>query len=162
MASDPIEATQAKCPACDYEPFSRNAYWTGKLMLARDFIDEQHYVVEKMRHHNQYLHGEGVVCGLKVTQHDKASCRSHYVYVEPGTAVDCCGRDIVVTDRDILDILAQPAVIAIKDTKPHTLQICIRYRECPNEDIPVLYDDCGCDDTRCAPNRILESYELGV
>jgi hypothetical protein len=28
--------------------------------------------------------------------------------------------------------------------------------------IPVLYDDCGCDDTKCAPNRILESYEIGL
>jgi ribosomal protein L37E len=27
------------CPACDYGPFVRNAYWTGKLMLARDFTD---------------------------------------------------------------------------------------------------------------------------
>ena len=38
----------------------------------------------------------------------------------------------------------------------------MRFRECPTEDIPVLYDDCGCDDTKCAPNRILESYEIGV
>src|SRR5262249_53620056 len=26
----------------------------------------------------------------------------------------------------------------------------------------VLYDECGCDDTRCAPNRILESYDVDV
>jgi hypothetical protein len=24
----------------------------------------------------------------------------------------------------------------------------------------VLYDECGCDDARCAPNRVLDSYEL--
>ena len=48
------------------------------------------------------------------------------------------------------------------DKEPHKLQICVRFRECPTEDIPVLYDDCGCDDTKCAPNRILESYEIGV
>ncbi len=40
-------------------------------MLARDFVDEQRYVIEKLRHHNQKLHGAGVVCGLKVVQHEK-------------------------------------------------------------------------------------------
>ncbi len=134
-------------------------------MLARDFVDEQRYVVEKMRHHNQYLHGDGVVCGLKVVAHDKETCRDRFVCVEPGTAVDCCGHDIVLCEKDCLDLLAQPAIMALKDkgdTAAHVLQICIRYRECTSEDIPVLYDECGCDDSRCAPNRILESYELGV
>ena len=42
------------------------------------------------------------------------------------------------------------------------LQLCLRYRECPTEEVPVLYDECGCDDTRCAPNRILESYSFDV
>ena len=28
--------------------------------------------------------------------------------------------------------------------------------------IPVLYDECGCDDAKCAPNRILESWEFDV
>jgi hypothetical protein len=164
MPKDVTTTTQGHCPACDFDPFVRNAYWTGKLMLARDFIDEQNYVIEKLRHHNQQLHGFGVACGLKVVQHDNPSCRSRYVIVEPGTAVDCCGHDIVVRHRDIVDLYAQPAIQALQaanDTGAHTLQICIRYRECPTEPIPVLYDDCA-DESRCAPNRILESYALGV
>ena len=44
----------------------------------------------------------------------------------------------------------------------HTVQLCIRYRECPTEEIPVLYDECGCDETQCAPNRVLESYAFDV
>ncbi len=164
MPKDVTTSTQGHCPACDFDPFVRNAYWTGKLMLARDFIDEQNYIIEKLRHHNQQLHGFGVACGLKVVQHDNPSCQSRYVIVEPGTAVDCCGHDIVVRHRDILDLYAQPAIQALQaanDTGTHALQICIRYRECPTEPIPVLYDDCA-DESRCAPNRILESYALGV
>lgn len=165
MAHNPPHESQAICPACDFEPFTRNAYWTGKLMLARDFIDEQRYVVEKLRHHNQHLHGFGVVCGLKVVAHDKDSCRDRFVCVEPGTAVDCCGNDIILRDKDCLDLFTVPEIKALKergDTDEHVLQICIRYSECGTEDIPVLYDECGCDDNRCAPNRVLESYELGV
>ena len=44
----------------------------------------------------------------------------------------------------------------------HRLTFCIDYRECPTEEIPVLYDECGCDDTQCAPNRILESFAIDV
>ena len=165
MASHPHESTTTACPACDFGPFTRNAYWTGKLMLARDFVDEQRYVIEKLRHHNQQLHGWGVVCGLKVVQHPNPACRSRFVCVEPGTAVDCCGHDIIVREKDCLDILADPKIKELQqknDTNTHTLQICIKYRECESEPIPVLYDECGCDDNKCAPNRVLESYELHV
>src|SRR5262249_669127 len=54
------------------------------------------------------------------------------------------------------------ALLQKQDQKRHVLQICLRYRECPTEEIPVLYDECGCDETRCAPNRILESYDVDV
>jgi hypothetical protein len=156
------------CPACEFGPFTRNAYWTGKLMLARDFVDEQRYVTEKLRHHNQTLHGKGVVCGLRVGQHDKPACRAQYVCVSPGTAIDCCGHEVILREKDCLDLWAVPKIAELRakiaastdDGKPHTLQICIRYRECETEPVPVLYDECGCADDKCAPNRILESYEL--
>ena len=48
------------------------------------------------------------------------------------------------------------------DEGPRRCEFCLRYRECPTEEIPVLYDECGCDDTQCAPNRILESFSLDV
>src|SRR5690606_2342455 len=58
---------------------------------------------------------------------------------------------------------AMPAVRRLADdTLLHALQICVRFRECPTEEVPVLYDECGCDDRACAPNRILESFELDV
>src|SRR5262245_27620676 len=141
MAHDHDSGTQTECPSCECQPFLRNAYWTGKLMLARDFVDEQRYVVEKLRHHNQHLHGTGVVCGLKVVPHDNPECRDRFVCVEPGTAVDCCGQDIIVCEKECIDLLAHPKTKALKDeanNEPHILKICIRYRECPTEDIPVL------------------------
>jgi hypothetical protein len=153
------------CPACNFGPFTRNNYFTGKLLVERDFTDETRFHMEKLRHHQQQLHGWGVVCGLKVKQHPNEKCRDRFVCIEPGSAVDCCGRDIIVLEEACIDIFALPEIKALKDTNDnnaHTLQICIRYRECPTEEIPVLYDDCGCDDTKCAPNRILESYDVGV
>jgi hypothetical protein len=153
------------CPSCDFGPFQRNAYWTGKLMLAGDFIAEQHYFMEKLRHHNLHLHGSGTVCGLKVVQHDKEECRGRFICVEPGTAIDCCGHEIVLRFKECIDLDTIPALKALKDkndTDKHKLAICIRFRECETEQVPVLYDECGCSDDRCAPNRVLEAFALDV
>ncbi len=158
--------SQALCPECDIGPFTRNHYFTGKLLVEADFTDEQHYYMEKMRHHEQRLHGWGVVCGLKVKQYDNPACQNRFVYIEPGTAIDCCGHDIVVREQVYFDFTQTDAIKGLQKqqdtTNPHTLQICVRYKECPTEEIPVLYDNCDCDDSRCAPNRILESYEFDV
>lgn len=151
------------CPHCDFEAFVRNHFYTGKMMGAAEFITETHFHAEKMRHHNVRLHGWGTVCGLRVKQHPSPECRRRYVVVEPGSALDCCGHEILVPHEEILDVGGLPQIKQLaQDALMHTLQICVRFRECPTEEVPVLYDECGCDDTRCAPNRILESYEFDV
>jgi hypothetical protein len=165
MANHQHAAAEVLCPACEFGPFQRNAYWTGKLLLAGDFIAEQRYFMEKLRYHNLHLHGSGVVCGLKVVQHDKEECRNRFVCVEPGTAIDCCGHEIVLRFKECIDLDTIPALKALKDKnneETHTLAVCIRYRECETEHVPVLYDECGCDDDKCAPNRVLEAFALDV
>lgn len=153
----------AGCALCDFEAFVRNHFYTGKMMGAAEFITETHYHAERMRHHNVRLHGWGVVCGLKVHQHPSPDCRTRFVVVEPGSALDCCGHEILVPAAEIVEVAAFPQVRELaRDDLVHTLQLCVRWRECPTEQVPVLYDECGCDDTRCAPNRILESYDFDV
>jgi hypothetical protein len=163
-------ALHAACPPCEAQPPLRNNYFFGKLMDVPDFDVEQLYVVEKFKRHHARLHGAGVVCGLEVVQHPIAACRNRYVIVKPGSALDCCGNEILVLDNETIDLqtfpkvvdLSKPAADGRTDDKDHVLQLCLRYRECPTEEVPVLYDECGCDDTRCAPNRILESYSFDL
>ncbi len=165
MAHDHDTKPTPGCPACEFEPFIHNHFFNGKLLVADDFVAETAYHAEKMRHHNVRLHGWGVVCGLRVRAHDNPACRDRYVVVEPGSALDCCGHEILVAEPELVDVRAAAAVQALErsqDSRLHALGICIRYRECPTEDVPVLYDECGCDETRCAPNRILESFEIDV
>src|SRR5579872_5280306 len=163
MACGCDHSTGETCPQCEFEPFVRNHFFTGKLMGAADFVAESHFHGEKMRHHNVRLHGWGVVCGLKVHQHPSDPCRNRYVIVELGSAIDCCGHEILVPAQEIVDVGQNPAVRdKTNDGKLHTLQLVACFRECPTEDVPVLYDECGCDDTQCAPNRVLESYAFDV
>src|ERR1043166_5254014 len=156
------------CVECDITQMARNNYFTGKLLIERDFTDEQRYSMGKLRRHNQRLHGWGAVCGLKVVPHP--ACPDRFVIIEPGTAIDCCGREILVTHEEYFDFKSQFLANWPKqkgpdvplDDKPHRIQICVSYNECPTEDVPALFDDCSCTSATCQPNRILESYAFDV
>ena len=89
------------CVECDIPQLARNNYFTGKLLVERDFTDEQRYLLGKLRRHNQRLHGWGAVCGLKVKPHP--TCPDRFVIIEPGTAIDCCGREILVSREEYFE-----------------------------------------------------------
>ncbi len=157
-------AAMETCAECEFDAFVRNHFFTGKMMGAAEFATETLYHSDKMRHHNARLHGSGAVCGLKVHEHPSTGdCQKRYVVVTPGSALDCCGREILVAQEEIVDVAEHRDVARLRgDARAHTLQVCVAFRECPTEEVPVLYDECGCDDTKCAPNRILESFRFDV
>src|ERR1041384_134948 len=87
-------AQECKPIPCDIPEFCRNNYFTGKLLTERDLTAEQRYAMDKLRLHHMALHGWGVICGLRVRSHPH--CPDRRVIVEPGLAVDSCGRFIRV------------------------------------------------------------------
>ncbi len=126
------KTTTTGCVTCDFEPFVKNNYFTGKMMGAGEFIVESRYHQEKVRLHEARLHGWGVSCGLQVLQHPNVDCQRRYVRVEPGSAVDCCGNDILVPDEEMLDLLCFAPVAALAKESPpkvHALGICVRFTE---------------------------------
>lgn len=162
--------TVTTCPECDILQMARNNYFTGKLLVERDFTDEQRYTMGKLRRHNQRLHGWGVACGLKVKEHPNPACQAQYVVVEPGTAIDCCGREILLQCEEYFDFESKflanwqklHGANSQPDSSNHTLQICVSYRECPTEQVPAVFDDCSSGAGSCQPNRILEGHCLDV
>jgi hypothetical protein len=99
----------------EFKPLRRVNYFSGRLLTAKDFQDEQDYGIERHRLHNRCLHGAGVICGLEVSV-DAAQNRIH---VSPGLALDCLGREIVLPEARLL---SRPAL-------PLALYLCIRYAE---------------------------------
>ena len=87
-------AQECKPIPCDIPEFCRNNYFTGKLLTERDLTAEQRYMIDKLRLHHIALHGWGVICGLKVRSHPH--CPDRRAIIEPGLAVDSCGRFIRV------------------------------------------------------------------
>lgn len=78
--------------------FQRPNYFQGKLLTVKDFSMEQEYFLGKLRRHNRYLHGWGVVSGFEVR------IRKGKIYLSPGVAVDCAGNEIVLEAREVLEM----------------------------------------------------------
>ncbi|HEX8851885.1 MAG TPA: hypothetical protein VF754_00280, partial [Pyrinomonadaceae bacterium] len=96
---------RTECLECELPAAKRLNYFTGQFLTESDFRAEQDYHIGKHRQHNRYLHGRGTVCGLKVMQHPNPDCRDRFVLIEPGLALDCCGREVVVKETIYVDLL---------------------------------------------------------
>lgn len=105
--------------------------------------------------------------------HPNPECRDKYLslraHITPGAAVDCCGRDILVTEKTLIPVLdlieqdeAARAVHIDVDTlgsKDLFISLCYKEsldKESLEEKIPVILPDCDCADANEAYNRIAE------
>jgi hypothetical protein len=166
-------------------PFCRLSYYTGKLLTARDFLDEQRYHIDKRRLHNVLLHGWGVVCGLRVKPHPH--CPALRIVVEAGLAIDACGREVrLLEDVELAlpqmppprapspcpldpatrsEVQAEPQGEAECEAAPAQeacapLWICLRYCEREEQFSLAPFDECACTGAVQKPNRVCESYVL--
>ncbi|MBI5960843.1 MAG: hypothetical protein HY866_19045 [Chloroflexi bacterium] len=157
-----MSENSTECLSCGIHTFSRNKYFNGKPLLERDFQAEQAYMVGKGWLHNSLLHGVGTVCGLKVTPHPNPSCRDRFVYIEPGMALDCCGRELVVPQRLLVRVqeLIEENEIDLSGEEPQDLFIALCYEEHDEEPIPVLLPTCDCAGTDQGFNRIRETVRV--
>ena len=165
---------EINCLACELPTQERLNYFTGQFLTERDFKAEQNYLRGKQLQHNRYLHGWGAVCGLKLKQHPDPACRDRILILEPGLALDCCGREIVVPDCVYIDLIEALARETADDSEPDNnngdeletdpshLLISLCYQECKTEFVPALYSDCGCDQTGYGANRVREGFEVVV
>lgn len=158
------------CQTCDPPQLARNTLFEGKPMSAKDFLDEQRYFMGKHTRHNQFLHGWGTACGLKVHEHPNPACRDQYVVVEPGYAIDCCGREIIVGAPAMVDLAALFLDAwrqrtgrdgAPEDGATHRVSLTLRHVECPTEPVPAVFNGCGSKQD-CLPGKIVDAYEFGV
>ena len=89
-------AMRAADAACCLEAPERNRYFHGQMLYDRNFRLETDYHNHKRWLINRLVIGWGVVCGLGVRpgEDDEPT-----IIVEPGVALDRCGREIVVAEE---------------------------------------------------------------
>ncbi len=127
------------------EHLKRNNFFSGRVLRAEDFQAEQQYFLEKHRLHNRLLLGFGVVTGLEVSI-DKSSKNERVIRVKPGMAIDCLGREIILSE--FLEI-SVPACVDLK-------YVCIRYAEKETDPISVGDGDGPRN------SKIEESFEIAL
>jgi hypothetical protein len=83
-------------------PFTALRYHFGMLLGVDDFTTEFAYHRGKMRLHDSWLHGSGLIWGLDVELVDD----KREIAVEPGLALDPAGRELHLDVRCCMDIAA--------------------------------------------------------
>lgn len=99
-AGKTAECSSCACPTCGgLECLCRPRFFAGQLLTDDTLNRLEHYIVEKNKLHNRYLHGWGVVCGLEVVCNP---CNA--VTVRGGYALSPCGEDIIVCKDVTVDV----------------------------------------------------------
>lgn len=156
MGNNPNTSRQGESiDDCELHRSERNRYFHGKLMSARDMQAEQRYYRGLFTRHARQVTGQGVVSGLEVTLEESENEDEFDVELQPGYAVDCCGRPVVVPNEASLTVEPDDAV----DEGP--VWINLTYEECVRETVPVPNSEDACEQ-ECEYNRILEVFDIRI
>lgn len=145
----------------------RNHYFTGKFMVARDFAADTEYLLSRHQLHNRLLHGWGIVCGLEVHPHPRPECAREWVVVTAGFAIDCHGRELVLTCDTAFPLPLPPAPGGEPPEpdcppRPDPFLLCAKFHLEKIEPVPALYAEGTCDPHHTEFNRYREGVRLTV
>ncbi|SRR6266568_3951396 len=150
-----------KLPLGPVGALKRPDYQPGNYLAYLDLITEQRYLLQRLRRHNRYLHGWGVVCGLKVVPGNDAR-RPWQILVCPGYAIGPYGDEIKVDHAvpvDVRDYLWLQPLDA--DPPPSVAYVGISYTESLKEPVSSRAPECGCHETE-EFSRICDGFRVDV
>jgi hypothetical protein len=160
------------CGCDDGCGLERVRFFPRQLLGAEDMNTEQHYFREKLRRHNRYLHGWGVVCGCEVKPAPTAE-KPYQVLICPGYIVTPQGDEILIGCPALFDLATcmvssdDPCAFSrpcppVTTTLPQRtkLYLAVCYKECEVRPVRVAPVGCNCDDVACDYSRIRDAYEF--
>ena len=145
------------------DPFSSLAVHYGMLLGVSDFQVLMANPRGKLRLHQAWLHGPGVVWGYPVSvKPDSAE-----LVVGPGLAVDGLGREVALSGDYCLDVAAWLAArqeevdpVTEGDSQIFNAQLVLRHRACLASPVPAMSTTCSGGESETAFSRVLETAEL--
>ena len=157
----------------------RPRYYARQLVTPDDMTLEQDYFRAKLRRHNRYLHGWGVVCGANVVNASVAGKLSaDKLIVKAGYVLGPYGDEICIEKDQCIDIgkkctSSQPQVpddfdcTEAQPPKPPTPPeqqrfVAIRYVEHKTRLVRVPLGGCGCEENTCEHSRLSDGYEICI
>lgn len=165
-----VMTASVKKTALESRPLERVHYFPRQLITAEDMVAEQQYFQQKLRRHNRFLHGWGVVCGLAVRA-APADNEPWRVSISSGYALSPQGDEIYVPEVVCIDLakcgletsadLCEPGRTTTRIPRERKLFVAIRYVECPSRPVRIHPAGCGCDGGACEHSRIRDDYQIG-
>ncbi|MBK5223789.1 MAG: hypothetical protein JJE52_13155 [Acidimicrobiia bacterium] len=163
MACPDLITSDDRCGdvALPVNPFVANRYHFGMLLGVADLETEQAYHRGKSWLHNAWLHGPGVVWGLRVevrADHDE-------VVVHPGLALDAHGRELRVADQMCVNIAEwfatrRPDDLEVDDAPDGGVQFIVHvelcHDSCLDRPVPSVAEPCGDASFDTAYSRSIE------
>ena len=159
--------TQTVKPSVNERP----RYFARQLVTPDDMTLEQDYFRARLRRHNRYLHGWGVVCGAEVVE----STKPWKVMVKAGYVLGPYGDEIFVEHDQCVDVRKRCVTPETPDDEecieahPAPTQtdadlqwLAIRYVEKKTRLVKVPLGGCGCEDSSCEHTRFKDDYEICV
>lgn len=163
------------------DPFRSLYVHFGMLLGVDDFQTLDAYHRGKMWYHNAWLHGKGVVWGLKaelpmIESNDPDSEEqqlSGEIRVAAGLAMDGMGRELLLQHPACLNLTAWydahkddvelQQVITIDEDSGDIIfdaHITLAFKGCLNRQVPALSETCDTSATSTAYSRVVESVEV--
>ena len=148
-------------------PFYALNYHFGMLLGVDDFATQQQYHHGKMRLHNAWLHGAGVVWGFDVlldVEHGE-------IRVKPGLALDASGHELHLEGDACVNVVEwflahkddEGFASATKETKTGVTfdaHVEIRFKSCLTRQVPALLEPCEGGSGGTAYSRVFETVDI--
>jgi hypothetical protein len=148
------------------------------MVTPDDLTLGQDYLRNKMRRHNRYVHGFGVVCGAKVAL--PVTPQPWKVVVQTGYILGPYGDEIMIDQDRCFDlrtkcmsgVTGDPCASAsaidplcngsTANPPAGPLWVAVRYKDTMARPVRVQPVGCGCDDSVCEFSRCQDGYEICV
>ncbi len=136
----------------------RPRFDVADYLTAGDLSAEQAWRRQRLRRHNRYLHGWGIVCGLLVAPAQDPT-RPWGLVVCPGYALGPYGDEIIVSCAVRVELgewlWSRPDATSVA-------YVAIRYAETAGAPRMYRVAECDCDDRKTRQSRTSEKYRIDV
>src|SRR5262249_734114 len=134
----------------------RPRFFNGMFITREDLETQLRYFRIKNKLERKAI-GQGVFWGLGLCRDGGSIVR------KPGYAVDCCGKDLIVTSNYKVDsqtLLSDPAICNLLGRDQRCFSLLLEYVECPEQPRPVHGDPCVGSASACEMSRVRETVRL--
>lgn len=145
------------------EPYTGLRFHFGMLLGVQDFDTLAAQPRAKLRLHNAWLHGPGVVWGLGVDE----DIEHGELRVAPGLALDGCGRELHLDAAACVAVGAwferhKDELTITEDgaRRRFSAHVVARFRSCLTRQVPALAEPCDGGGAERAYSRIVDTVEL--